>query len=377
MRAELTRTERASPTGSRGAGIFGLLIAIFVVRFFVDTPGLSLVFLAIFPIVLAAFALGRDAALICGAVAAALSVVVPILSPGTDVSTSAQVVGGVFRAVVFVGLAALVSGLIERAADLRRRLTDAEEDVRELESLRAALTSPELPAVDGLSIATSYTPADGPVAGDFFLVAPSSSDSVLVVVGDVVGHGLAAARRASFVRATIALFAEYADDPMTILRLANTALAEREPGTEFVTALCASFAPDRGTVTWASAGHPPPWDLDRGLPLASVRHCPPLGIEPTLEGTSVTSELRDGAGVLLFTDGLTEARTAREVDRHELFGEQAARETLIALQGSPPADIVAGLRAAAVRHAEGRPADDLCLVAVRLRAGEAAQPQAA
>jgi Stage II sporulation protein E (SpoIIE) len=230
MRAELTRTERAAPTGSRGAGIFGLLIAIFVVRFFVDTPGLSLVFLAIFPIVLAAFALGRDAALICGAVAAALSVIVPILSPGADVSTSAQVVGGVFRAVVFVGLAALVSGLIERAADLRRRLTDAEEDVRELESLRAALTSPELPAVDGLSIATSYTPADGPVAGDFFLVAPSSSDSVLVVVGDVVGHGLAAARRASFVRATIALFAEHTNDPMSILRLANTAIAEREPG---------------------------------------------------------------------------------------------------------------------------------------------------
>ena len=144
MGEAITRSER------RGAAIFGLLIAIFVVRFFVDTPGLSLVFLAIFPIVLAAFALGRNAALLCGGLAAALSVVVPILSPGTDVSTSAQVVGGVFRTVVFVGLAALVSILIERAADLRRRLTDAEEDVRELESLRAALISPELPAVDGM-----------------------------------------------------------------------------------------------------------------------------------------------------------------------------------------------------------------------------------
>jgi serine phosphatase RsbU (regulator of sigma subunit) len=216
------------------------------------------------------------------------------------------------------------------------------------------------------------------VAGDFFLVTRGAGSSTLVVVGDVVGHGLTAARRASYVRATIALFAEYADDPMTILRLANTALAERDPGTEFVTALCACIAPDRGTVTWASAGHPPPWDLDRGVPLAHVRHCPPLGIEPTLEGTSVTTELTAGGGVLLYTDGLPEARTAREVDRHDLFGEQAARETLIALQGAPPADIVAGLRAAAVRHAEGRPADDLCMVAVRLGAGQAAaQPQAA
>jgi len=111
--------------------------------------------------------------------------------------------------------------------------------------------------------------------------------------------------------------------------------------------------------------------------LATVRHCPPLGIEPTLEGTSVTTQIAPGGGVLLYTDGLPEARTARDVDHHDLFGEQAARETLVSLQGAPPGDIVAGLRAAAVRHAEGRPADDLCMVAVRLGPAGAAQPQAA
>jgi serine phosphatase RsbU (regulator of sigma subunit) len=368
-----SRTRR----GRLGVAIFGLLLAIFVVRLFDDTPGLSLVFLAVFPIVMAAFVLGRTAAVICAVLATVLSVVVPIINPSTHISTGAQIVGAVGRGAVFVGLALVVSTLLERETRLRVSLAESERELAELESLRAALTPPELPVTEGLQVATSYTPADGLVAGDFFLVARGANNSTLVVVGDVVGHGLVAARRASFVRATIALFAEYAEDPMTILRLANTALAERDPGTEFVTALCASFAPDRGTVAWASAGHPPPWDLDRGVPLASVRHCPPLGIEPTLEGTSVTTELIPGGGVLLYTDGLPEARTAREVDRHDLFGEQAARETLVALQGAPPADIVAGLRAAAVRHAEGRPADDLCMVAVRLGAGEAAQPQAA
>jgi serine phosphatase RsbU (regulator of sigma subunit) len=376
-RVAITRTEW------RGAAIFGLLLAIFVVRFFVDTPGLSLVFLAIFPIVLAAFALGRNAAIACGALAAALSVVVPIISPGTDVSTSAQIVGGVFRTVVFVGLGALVAELIDRAAVLRRQLADSEAEVRELESLRAALTSPELPSVDGLTIATSYTPADGPVAGDFFLVAPSSDDTVLVVVGDVVGHGLAAARRASFVRATISLFAEHTNDPMSILRLANTALAEREPGTEYVTALCAIFAADRATVTWASAGHPAPWDLDHAEPLAMRRHCIPLGIEPVLDGETMTTRLRPGGGLLLYTDGLPEARTThgdaarpRRPGR-DLFGEQAARDTLRRLRGSSPEEIVTALRSAAVAHAEGAPADDLCLVAIRRGLGDGAQPQAA
>ena len=82
--------------------------------------------------------------------------------------------------------------------------------------------------------------------------------------------------------------------------------------------------------------------------------------------------------MLLYTDGLPEARTAREVQRHALFGEQAARDALLTLHGCTPADIVAGLRAAAINHAEGRPADDLCLIAVRLGVGVAArQGQAA
>jgi serine phosphatase RsbU (regulator of sigma subunit) len=370
---------RQAMTGERerAYAIFGLLLAIFVVRTFVDTPGLSLVFLAAFPIVLAAFALDRSAAIACAVLATVLSVVVQIISPSSDVSTGAQIVGGVFRGVVYVGLAVLVSSLIERTTALRRRLAESEHEVRELESVRAALTSPELPAVDGLEIATSYTPADGLVAGDFFLVAPGARGTAIVVVGDVVGHGLSAARRASFVRTTIALYAEYTNDPMTILRLANTALAERDPGTEFVTALCAIFAADRATVTWASAGHPPPWDLDRAEPLPHVGRCPPLGVEPALEGDAMTARLTAGGGVLLFTDGLPEARTARRTPHHELFGEEGARETLQSLRGASPHDIVAALQTAAIEHAEGTPADDLCMVAVRFNGSSAVQPQAA
>ena len=217
------------------------------------------------------------------------------------------------------------------------------------------------------------------MAGDFFLVARGAENSTLVVVGDVVGHGLAAARRASFVRATIALFAEYADDPMTILRLANTALAERDPGTEFVTALCASFAPDRGTVTWASAGHPPPWDLDRGVPLASVRHCPPLGIEPTLEGTSVTTALRARRGRPALhrrpARGAHRARGA-SATTSSASRPRATRWSRCRARRRPTSWPACARRRC--DHAEGRPADDLCLVAVRLGAGDAAaQGQAA
>jgi serine phosphatase RsbU (regulator of sigma subunit) len=359
------------------AGIFGLLAAIFLLRAFVDTPGLSLTFLAVFPIVLAGFLLERTLAIVCAVAALVLSIVVPIINPATDVSTSAQIVGAIGRGFVYIGLAVLVSTLMDREAALRQSLAESQREVRELESLRAALTSPKLPELDGLTIATAYTPAEGLAAGDFFLVAPSVDETVIVVVGDAVGHGLAAARRAAFVRTTIALYARYTSDPMAILRLVNAAVLEREPGTEYVTALCAAFAAGTGTVTWASAGHPPPWDLDRGEPLGATRHGLPLGIEPTLSGEAVSAQLQPCGGVLLYTDGLPEARTARDVPHHELFGEDAARAALRALNGARPDEIVAALNEAAVRHARGAPADDLCLVAVRIDGAAAAHPQAA
>jgi len=359
------------------AAIFGLLAAIFLLRAFVDTPGLSLTFLAVFPIVLAGFLLGRTLAIVCAVAALVLSIVVPIINPSTHISTSAQIVGAIGRGLVYIGLAVLVSTLMDREGALRQRLAESEREVRELESLRAALTSPELPELEGLTIATAYTPAEGLAAGDFFLVVPSVDETAIVVVGDAVGHGLAAARRAAFVRTTIALYARYTSDPMAILRLVNAAVLEREPGTEFVTALCAAFDVDAGTVTWASAGHPPPWDLDLGVPLGTTRHGLPLGIEPMLSGEPVTAQLEPGGGALLYTDGLPEARSVRDMASHPLFGEDAARAALRALNGADPDEIVAALNAAAIRHARGAPADDLCIVAVRLDAHAAAHPQAA
>jgi hypothetical protein len=75
MGGEVTGRERL------GAAIFALLLGIFALRAFVDTPGLSLVFLAVFPVVMAAFVLGRTAAVACAAIATALSIVVPIINP--------------------------------------------------------------------------------------------------------------------------------------------------------------------------------------------------------------------------------------------------------------------------------------------------------
>ena len=125
---------------------------------------------------------------------------------------------------------------------LRRR----EHELEDLRAIRDALTPPELPRRPGLELAAAFLPALAErVSGDFYLVAEGPQDSTVLVVGDVVGHGLQAARRASFIRTTFAATAPFSDDPGRLLSWANTALIERAgTSVDFVTAACVTYPPE-------------------------------------------------------------------------------------------------------------------------------------
>ena len=74
---------------------------------------------------------------------------------------------------------------------LRQRLEAAEHELEDLRAIRDALTPPELPRRPGLQLAAGFLPASAErVSGDFYLVAEGPQDSTVLVVGDVVGHGL-------------------------------------------------------------------------------------------------------------------------------------------------------------------------------------------
>ena len=134
-----------------------------------------------------------------------------------------------------------------RPAVLLNRLDTAEHELDDLRAIRDALTPPELPQRPGLDLAAAFLPtAAEQVSGDFYLVAEGPQDSTVLVVGDVVGHGLDAARRAAFVRTAFAATAPFSDDPCQLLSWANTALIERAGITdEFVTAELRYLSPGR------------------------------------------------------------------------------------------------------------------------------------
>jgi serine phosphatase RsbU (regulator of sigma subunit) len=248
-------------------------------------------------------------------------------------------------------------------AELRERLAAAEHELEDLRAIRDALTPPELPRRPGLELAAAFLPASAEqVSGDFYLVAEGPQDSTVLVVGDVVGHGLQAARRAAFVRTAFAATAPFSDDPCRLLSWVNTALIERAGSSdEFVTAACVTYLPSEQLLRWAYAGHPRALWLDDGRELVAARQGTPLGIRTDLGCEEGLRRSTAGAGVLLYTDGLTEARHAGE-----FFGLDAVRAALGGLHAPSPTEAVAILRARVADFAYGTLTDDLCLLAARV-----------
>ena len=251
----------------------------------------------------------------------------------------------------------------EELAVLRERLAAAEHELDDLRAIRDALTPPELPHRPGLELAAAFLPAGAErVSGDFYLVAEGPRDSTVLVIDDVVGHGLRAGRRAAFVRTTFAATAPFSDDPSQLLSWANTALIERAgTSSEFVTAACMSYLPNERRLRWAYAGHPPALWIHDGQELAAPRQGPPLGLEEDPEYAEGSLRAPGSAGVLLYTDGLTEARR-----NEEFFGLEGVSAVLGELHDPSPSEAIAILRARVADFAYGALSDDLCMLAARI-----------
>ena len=244
---------------------------------------------------------------------------------------------------------------------LRARLAASERELQDLRAVRDALTPAALPARPGIDLAAGFVPAAERVSGDFYLVAEGPHDSTVMVVGDVVGHGLHAARRAAFTRTTFAATAPFSDDPCRLLDWTNAALRERErAGVDYVTVACVTYQPRARKLRWAYAGHPPALWLDDGREMVAPRQGAPLGLvtHPGYEEgwcRSATS-----TGLLIYTDGLTEARQGKQ-----FFGLERVAAALGGHRQCRPADVIDALRDAVVKFAGERLRDDLCLLAAR------------
>jgi phosphoserine phosphatase RsbU/P len=267
-----------------------------------------------------------------------------------------------FRLVAYCVAGYAVGWLVEDRGRLRTKVDEGERQMAELRDLQEALAPPGVPSRPALELASCYVPAEGGAGGDFFLVAPGPGDTTVVVVGDVAGKGLHAAKRAAYVRMGFAAAAPFQDNPCKLLELANSNLIERAGVSDiFVTAACFVIQPSENKLTWALAGHPPALLLADGQMLNEVRAAFPLGIGEDIDCEMGETTLEPGTGFVAYTDGLIEARRRGG----DLFGMERASELVATLRDNEPTAVVGALRKAAERYAGGALTDDLCMVAVR------------
>jgi phosphoserine phosphatase RsbU/P len=204
------------------------------------------------------------------------------------------------------------------------------------------------------------------VGGDLYDFVEVSDDRLVVLIGDVSGKGVPAALlmakaisdfRAAVMRNT---------SPAAILGELNAGLAAQPRRGMFVTAACLALDPESGRLAYADAGHLPLLWHRRAAGAVEVRETeggPPLGIVPGMEYHEQEVSLEPGDSLLLYTDGVVEARGPGAVP----FGLDGIAEVMrrrLPETGDLVGDILGAVRA----HADGVPLhDDVTMVALRWR----------
>lgn len=176
--------------------------------------------------------------------------------------------------------------------------------------LERSLLPAELPDCRGLVFASRYVAADDrSVGGDWFDIFTMPWGDVWVVVGDVSGHGLAAAVVMGRIRSTLHSYALLGGAPHTVLELTARKIKHFELDV-LATVVCAVSAPPYDTFRITLAGHPPPVIAAPGdlATFASLPVDPPLGVAADRSRSTTEVRLSEGSVMAFYTDGLVERR---------------------------------------------------------------------
>ncbi|GAB4249170.1 MAG: hypothetical protein Kow00129_09940 [Thermoleophilia bacterium] len=235
--------------------------------------------------------------------------------------------------------------------------------------LQAALLPPHPPEVPGLELAASFITAStfAQMGGDFYDVVPRHDGRVMLLVGDYSGRGMQAAGLASETRRLLSDLATRSSSPADLLTEANRLLAVEQDPSRFLTAAACLLEPASGRLELSLAGHPPPVVLDEKEPAQLLEMVapfhPPLGIENHVNYRQREDRLGKNQILLLYTDGVTEAR--RE---GVLFGIEGIAEACRASELTVP-NLTAGICARSSEfHDPDLPPDDRLVLAVRRNA---------
>ena len=253
-----------------------------------------------------------------------------------------------------------------RTSRMAESLREAERVARDLEvaaNIQQLLLPASPPTVAGADVAGRCVPAAN-VGGDYYDHLVGRDGALYLLVADVAGHSIGSALLMATARGVVRRAMDDGRPPAEILATLNETLyPDLERAELFITAFCARWEPDSDELRWANGGHNLPLRVCADGTVETLdADGMPAGILPDVPFEERRGRLAPGDTLVLYTDGVVEARSPAE----EMLGDERLTDLVRESRKRPAADVVGRVLEAVETWTEGAPSsDDVTVVALR------------
>ena len=239
-----------------------------------------------------------------------------------------------------------------------------------IEALQRQLQPRLLELPPGLEVAHVYRSATAgvPIGGDFIDLFRTPAGNIGVACGDVSGKGIEAATLAAMAVHSLRAFALQGADPRIVSTMMNAAVEAQTGDDRFLTMAYGRVDPRDWKVELVVAGHPPP--ILVGPDTVEILEVPPdvpVGMIGTSRYSQTTVQIPEGHSLVLYTDGVTEARTDDEA--RALLGVEGLVGLLLGLRGATAREVADGVWRGVQEWTSGETTDDCAVLVVRREPG--------
>lgn len=273
---------------------------------------------------------------------------------------------GVFAAGdVSQGMVRLVAALGRTYATAVKRSDALRDSQRIIDAMVDELRPTDIELPPGYSVGHLYRSATAGVAigGDLYDWFSTDRGDLGVAIGDVSGKGVQAASRTAMAVHSLRAFALPGASPHVAITMLNTVMSGRMASDSFVTLAYLRIDPRSTGVDFVLAGHPPPVVMrPEGIAVLDVAADLPLGVDASASFHLQHSALRPGDSMVLYTDGVTEARAA---DNGDLLGLSGLVSLLEDLRDRPAQQIAVGVWRGVQEYTAGDTTDDVAVVVLQ------------
>ena len=232
------------------------------------------------------------------------------------------------------------------------------------ETLQKSFLPSALPLIDGYEFADAYLPAqeDTQVGGDFYDLIELDNGVLGVVIGDVSGKGVSAAIYTAMAKYMLRGFAHENPEPVSVLSRLNDAVSRYARGDVFITLFYGILYTDERRLVYSNGGHERPLLFNCAQKTCNSLNStgPAIGIIPKSIYTQMEVTLSDGEALLLFTDGITEARRNKD-----FLGPEGLKNIIIDASAVGARDMTDHVLACVHDYSGGKLSDDVAMMVIK------------